>query len=249
MSDSLTKREGSAIVTNGGAVEGYEDLDFNEDIILPRWRLVQPTSQIEGQSGQFNHNLTDQVKQSVSMIVLRITPSRVMFNEDRQLVCYSHDGRTGLLGRCAACPNSLWPPGAERPACGPGYTYIGMDTETEQICAISAQGASVKPCKLYHSALMLKGVPPWYVVTIWKSEKIVDTKGKYYVLAPECGEPTDEETRKRAANLARWVKSTTFREAEEPMAQEPVEVITEEGPGLSQATLDKLYSIGKDSEP
>lgn len=199
-------------------VEGYDNLDAQVDITMPRWRLVQPTSKIEGQQGQFNHNLTGEVLDSVQMVIVYITPSRVEFNAARKLVCYSHDGITGTRGACAGCKQAVWPEGGGAPKCGPGYTYIGMHPSTAELYAITAQGKSAGPAKAYHSSLFTARLSPWAVITEWRSKMVTDAKGKYYILTPKRTGITDEQVRETAREMAEWVKTIRFVEADEPLA-------------------------------
>jgi hypothetical protein len=91
------------------AIEGLENLSVEEDLILPRWRIVQYPSTIEGQPGQFNDNLTGELRHKLELIVLKVMPSRARFNDDRKPVCMSQDGHYSSGGKtCGGCPYAQW---------------------------------------------------------------------------------------------------------------------------------------------
>lgn len=215
MNEVVDKKTGE--ITKRPSVEGYGNLDLQVDVTLPRWRLIQPSSKIDGGQGEFNHNLTNEVRAKIEMVIVYITPSRVEFDSERRLVCYSHDGIKGMLGLCAQCPRSRWPEDKSAPKCGPGFTYVGMHPETAELYAISAQGKSVKAAKAYHSSLFNARMSPWAVVTEWGSKKVVD-KHKYFILTVKRTGITSEQVRETAREMAEWVKEIRFIEADEPLA-------------------------------
>ena len=164
-------------------IEGLEDLTLEEDLILPRWRIVQYSSTIEGQPGQFNSNLDEELRNRLDLIVLKITPSRVMFDDDRNLVCMSNNGHASTRGQaCANCPKSLWGADGEPPECSKGYTLICLDPDDDSLCLVGALRTSVPGLKRYSSLLVKKKRPPFTFLTRFTAADQVGPKGKYFIL-------------------------------------------------------------------
>lgn len=164
-------------------IEGLEDLTLEEDLILPRWRIVQYSSTIKGQPGQFNSNLDEELRNKLDLIVLKITPSRAYFNDDRELVCASNNGHVSTRGQqCINCPDSLWGEDGEPPLCSRGYTLICLDPQDDSLCLIGALRTSVPGMKRYNSLLVKRKQPPFAFLTRFTAEDQVSPKGKYFIL-------------------------------------------------------------------
>jgi len=144
---------------------------------------VQYSSTIEGQPGQFNNNLTEELRDKLELIVLEVMPSRARFNDDCKLVCMSQDGHYSSDGKtCGGCPYARWGEDGEPPACSRGYTLVCLDPETDDLCLIGALRTSVPAVKRLNSLLAHKGQPPFAFLTRFTAKDTVGPKGKYFVL-------------------------------------------------------------------
>ena len=167
-------------------IEGMEDLTLEEDLILPRWRIVQYSSTIEGQPGQFNSNLDEELRNQLDMVVLKIAPSRVQFDDDRNLVCMSNNGHTSSRGQpCADCPAAQWGEDGEAPDCSRGYTLVCLDPRDDSLCLVGALRTSVPGMKRYNSLLVKKKRAPFTFLTRFTAADQVGPKGKYFILGIE----------------------------------------------------------------
>ena len=156
---------------------------MEEDLILPRWRIVQYSSTIEGQPGQWNNNLTGELRHKLDLIVLEVTPSRARFNDDRKLLCMSQNGHHSTDGKsCLGCPHAVWGEEGEPSACSRGYTLICLDHQDDSLCLVGALRTSVPAVKRFNSLLVHKGRPPFVFLSRLTSKDTVGPKGKYFVL-------------------------------------------------------------------
>lgn len=202
-------------------IEGLEDLTLEEDLILPRWRMIQYSSKIKGSAGEFNNNLTGEVRDHLDMIVLKVMPSRAFFNDNRQLVCLSRDGVTGSDGQlCATCPYSKWGPDRQPPACSRGYTFICLDPKDDTLCLLGALRTSVKPAKLYISQLAHLKKPPFTYITQFSTSEVDGPKGKYFVLSIALALPLNDKEREEAREQYQLLAGLSYQEVEEPISAE-----------------------------
>ncbi len=199
------------------AIEGLEDLTVEEDLILPRWRIVQYSSTIEGTPGQFNNNLTGELRDHLDLVVLKIAPSRARFDDERKLACMSRDSYWSTSGRsCPDCPYAQWGEGGEPPACSRGYTIICFDPEDDSLCLVGALRTSVPAVKRYNSLLAHLKRPPFGFLTRFTPESTVGPKGKYFVLGVELKGENDPDKVQEYQAQYRALAHVRIAEVEEP---------------------------------
>jgi hypothetical protein len=216
---------------HGLALEGFEDLG-QRDIILPRWSIVQPTSQREGADahlGQFVRNIDGEFRPALDVVLLKVSPTRLLWSGDlvdRRPECVSRDGVTGsLYGACASCAfNAQVNPGLRTdPAakhCNYGYTLVVIDDVTEGTMALlGAMGTSVRPIKVLTTQFVQRKRPAFSGVVRFETERITNEKGKFYVLKPSIVRWLDD------AETERWRKiyQTLIRSVIRDLEPEPEE--------------------------
>ena len=204
-------------------IEGLEDLTIEEDLILPRWRMVQYSSTIEGEPGQFNNNLTGELRNQLNLVVLKVTPSRARFDEDRNLVCMSRNGHFSTGGKpCLGCQYAQWGEDGEPPACSRGYTLVCLNPQDDSLCLMGALRTSVPSVKRYNSLLAYKKRSPFCFVTRFTAQDTVGPKGKYFVLDIKLlGENAPDKLQEyRQQYLA--LAHVRIAEVEEPIYEEPL---------------------------
>jgi hypothetical protein len=222
------------------SIEGLEDLTLEEDLVLPRWRIVQYSSTIEGKPGQFNNNLTEEVRSMLELIVLKITPSRAMFDANRKLVCMSRNAQVSTSGKsCLGCPYAQWGANNEPPACSRGYTLVCLDPTDDTMCLLGAMRTSVPPVKLYFSGLNHQKTPPFHHLTQFIAEDTPGPKGKYFVLKPKLNGELSPEDKAAAREKYQFLATVHITEVEEPSydeygEDEPPESFWQEGPEYEQ---------------
>lgn len=204
----------------GPSIEGLEDLDFYQDITLGRWRLVQKMSDIEGTPGQWNNNLTGELRDILDLIVLKVSPSRAYFNDERKLVCSSRDAITALSGRdCAICPYTPWREDDEgntvQPLCGRGHTYVCWDPIDEALCLVGAHSTGVSSAKKYSGYLVHKRTPPFAISTTFTSHKETGSKGTWEQLDVVPGAPLPEDKAAEMRQMYRGLAGLTYEEVDE----------------------------------
>ena len=235
-----TTRHGGALAPAGHlTIEGLEGLTSN-DVILPRWSLIQPTSRKDGADehvGQFVRNLDGVFREHLDAVVLMIQPSRLLWSadtSDRRPECYSRDGATGsVYGDCATCQfNTQANPslvaemrnGGQPRICSFGYNLIIVDDLEEKSPALlGAMGTSVRPAKTLISQFATKRQSPFASLVRVESEKQVNEKGKFYVLKFSVQRRFDD------AQVAEWrdlylnLKGATIQEVEDAPGDAPVD--------------------------
>jgi hypothetical protein len=160
-------------------VPGLEDLTMEEDLLLGRWRLVQYSSTIDGKPGQWNNSLSEEIRNSLELVVLKISPSRAMFSVERKLLCTSRNGIYSTSGRhCWGCKYAQWSAKGDPPPCSRGYTLICWDPPEAKLCLIGALRTGVPPIKLYFSQLHDKQTPPFQFLTRFTAREEKGPKGE-----------------------------------------------------------------------
>lgn len=97
----LTIKDPSAVPArvSGEKAAGFEEVDMQQDIIMPRLAVLQGLSALviegKGKMGQLANSVTKEIYgDSVEMIPLFLFKTRIMFEKGRGLVMMSRDGLT-----------------------------------------------------------------------------------------------------------------------------------------------------------
>jgi len=189
---AVERRQSFIPATAGGFGEGMEGLD-QQDLILPRKTILQPTSKKDGKEGEFFDNLTNQCVPHIDAVALRISRTRTLWSgdlSDTRPECQSYDAVNGsAYGACDACEfnsdvnRELWDQaGLKR--CNRGYLFLCVNTVDDSLFLLGAMGTSVRPAKVLISQLVQRRGPAFGAVIRFETAKVVDDKGKYYVLKP-----------------------------------------------------------------
>ncbi len=212
-------------------IEGMEGLT-QSDIILPRWGIIQPTSQKEGADqhlGQFVRNIDGVFAPQLDVVILQIAPARLLWSgdlNDRKPECFSRDGQNGSrYGPCLNCEFNIQTnpslqaarqQGSLLKICSFGYNYILVDDLAENSLAlIGAMGTSVRPAKVLNTQFAMKHRPPFSAIVSFTTDRVVNDKGKFYVLKAAIKSwLSPEDTAKYRARYME-VKGATIREVDE----------------------------------
>ena len=209
------------------AIPGLEDLTLEEDVLLARWRTCQPSSTIEGAPGEFNNNITGELRNELDLIVLKVTPSRAYFSDERKLLCSSRNGRFSNNGKpCHLCPLAQWGPENEPPLCSRGYTLICIDPENDTLCLVGALKTSVPPVKLWFSKLHDRKRSPFTDLTRFTTLEQMSPKGRYFILQLESHSELTPDQQAQAYQYYQSLATINIVEVEDPSYTEP------EGPPL-----------------
>jgi len=208
-----------AVRQPSSAIEGLEDLDPYQDITLGRWRLVQKMSDIEGEPGQWNNNLTEEIRDILELVVLKVSPSRAYFSDERKLVCSSRNTITSLNGKdCMTCVDKEWLDDGEQPPCGRGYTYVCWDPQDQALCLVGAMSTGVKSAKKYNGYLFHKRRPPFSISTVFTSHEEKGDKGTWEQLDITPGDTLSLDVLDEMRQMYRSLAGLTYQEVEEPEA-------------------------------
>lgn len=122
--------------------------------------LIQNMTQDPGRArpGQFKDMLTGEAYDSLTIVILKIGHTRIMFQPGagfgEDSLCNSNDGvypspyaKEPQAASCALCPNSRWN-GKTKPLCGLRRKMLIVPKETMQPCFISLSGTSYKPTEM-----------------------------------------------------------------------------------------------------
>ena len=171
------------------AMAGLEDVD-RSDLILPRVRVIQPTSKLEGNPGQLHYNLTGEAVDAIHAVLLKMTKSRVCWDKDNlgaDPLCASDDAKTPrsqyadiYSDACASCPMAQWSDDAP-PACRLVYNFLAADLDHDDAIFVIGLGAtSAKHAKKIVSVFMLKRQPLFSRPVMVQPVKAESDKGKWY---------------------------------------------------------------------
>lgn len=196
VTNAIAPRQNLLPATGNLAIEGMESLDQG-DLILPRKTIIQATSKKEGADehlGHFHDNLTNEMVPTIEAVILNITRTRTLWaggdGSDRKPECGSYDGISGrTYGACNEChfnPEvnpTLWDE-KDLKRCDRGYLFLCCDRRDGSLFLLGAMKTSVKPAKVLISSFAQKRKSPFSAVVKWETYKVIDDKGKYYVLKP-----------------------------------------------------------------
>lgn len=187
------------------AREGMEDID-RDDLTLPRVRVIQPTSKLEGERGHFHHNLTGECVGSMNAVLLKITKTRVYWDPDDLAappVCATddnkrpraeHAGKFTPTGLCKDCAHAVWGEDRTPPDCRLTYTFLAADRDHDDMpFLIGLAGSSAKNAKKLISTFFLRGAPLWSRPVVIHSMEVKNDKGRFYevLIVPNGGEVFD----------------------------------------------------------
>lgn len=189
-------------------IPGMEQFD-RSDMILPRKRLVQPTSQISENQGQIHDSLTNTTKPAINVVIVGVGKGQVMWDKDDLAadgpLCASNDGimpRPGMAysGPCASCPMAQWGEDSAPPACSKTYSFLAIEPEEGDVPSlISFSRTSAGAAKQLITLLRKYGMKRLIQIAaaVQKNEK-----GKYYVFDPRLGDVLTPEQQQHYAALA-----------------------------------------------
>lgn len=170
------------------ALAGLEAME-RSDLIIPRARVIQPTSKLDGKPGEFHFNLTGTTKELVHAVLINMTKGRVYWSADLAAdpICASDDAKTprqavqGCGPTCEACTYAQWGDDDKPPACNLVYNFLAADTDEDNAPFIlSLHGASVKHAKTILSAFTLKRRPLFAEPVTIMAVEVRNDKGRYY---------------------------------------------------------------------
>ena len=205
-----------------------------EDLVLPRKRLVQPTSSFSQEAGKIHDNIDEIAVPSITVIPLDYRAGQILwpekYSKESEPRCASDDGVTPrpnmeFPGPCATCPMSKWryneDTGAEDlpPECGNTFNFKVMDPSDGIPALISFKGKSASAGNKLRTFMVKNGYR--YAVKI-STVFHDDSKGKYYtLLASRAQELTPAEQVYYARQAIRYskVKITSDTEAVEATEQ------------------------------
>jgi len=203
---AMTKPEPSLSALSAPLVpEGFDDL-FEDDLVIPRYAIVQPTSH-EGTPGTFRSNLSGEERKELRFVPLRIQRGRVLWSDTlgEDPVCKSADGIVPAPGiekpvndACCVlagrrlrpvCPMAMWQrngngDGAGRnepPKCRDSYAMVGLDLETQTPFMIAFHGTGIRAVRVLRTVIFQKRLNLFDAACVLRLRKEQNGKGSYYV--------------------------------------------------------------------
>lgn len=210
--------------------EGFEGLD-QQDLILPRMTILQPTSKKDGKEGEFHNNLTGECLPSLEAVILKVNRTRTLWSGDlgdTRPECQSYDGLVGrVYGPCEQCQFNpevnavLWEE-KNLKRCNRGYLFLCLNPKDEAMFLLSAMGTSVKPARILISQLVQKVRSAFGALVRFETSRVVDDKGKYYVLKPTVVKAYSQAEVVPYREMSRSLQAVAIHEVDEGAeAEEP----------------------------
>ena len=230
-------------------LNGYTGLEgiTNEAWVIPRIKIVQPTSQ-EGTAGMLRMNLTGDEFERLDILVIKAVQGRVYWNPEdnaeEDLLCRSYNflepdesidnppspicgkfinGKGGKQIFKQVCSKSIWGPSGERPECDETYSLLCISKDDLLPFWVTLSGTSLKPVKRYLSAMALRRVPLWQYFTTLATKEQKGNKGKYYVADFLSPKPITQEMEEDVVGLVMSLKDADIKrtfEEEEAQAED-----------------------------
>lgn len=240
--------------------EGLSD----EDMVIPRFKIVQPTSEI-GDPGKLYCNITGEQVDALNIVVIKIEKGRIYWEagnlEAKKPLCRSNDfmnpdpsienpfaehcakmvrnAKTGREQPVQVCKYGSWD-GDEKPPCKVTYNLLCISLDDGLPFWISLSGAGIKPVKNYVSSIMLRKKPFFTFMTTFTTELRTEPKRHY---APKFSMPRAIDEAMYAdiiptVEALRYASIQRTFEAEESMADEGGDAYEAGGAGEGEAAAD-----------
>ena len=147
------------------------------DLVTPRWKIVQPTSRVEGaKEGHFHNSLTGEVREKLEGIVfLKRKTGRVLFPKNDfsgARICWSDDNivpsplcLSPISPQCKSgteilCASAEWGKDEDDrtrpPKCMETMSFLGLEIDTFSPFVISFHGLGIPPVRNFISTIYLK---------------------------------------------------------------------------------------------
>jgi hypothetical protein len=194
---------------------GLEGLDPGTMMIIPRIKIVQPTSK-EGTEGKLRVNLTGDEFDEIPIVVIKAFQGRTFWDPDPKsdkVLCRSYDFMTpdpaiekpyseicathtvnakGQKVLKTLCVEAQWRGNKEKPSCAEVINLLCIESEDFLPFWITCSGASLKPVRNFVSAIALRRCALWQWETKLSLEKRVEPQ-KHYVARFSAPKPLGEE--------------------------------------------------------
>jgi hypothetical protein len=170
---------------------GLEEL-YEDDLVIPRVSVVQPTSR-EGTPGRLRSNLTGDERETIDLVVLRVQRGKVLWSTTlgEDPVCKSNDGLVPAASvehpqsdRCCevrgphlrpVCPAATW-----RPTPGNVYVLVCLDLASEQPFMLSIHGSGLRSVRILRSVLLQRRLNLFDAAVTLKLRKQTNSRGSYF---------------------------------------------------------------------
>jgi hypothetical protein len=179
---------------SGETVVGLEKVDVT-DMKLPKIRLLQSNSLevTKGgmKAGQFYNTVTKKAVDKMTVILLALGKSRVMwpekFKRGDEPLCRSFDNVKSFDGTklCAKCPYADWDKakeeGKNKPDCNMSYVWMGIDLANRTLFRQTMGGMSVGPTKDFINQIAPNRLPAFVYHTEISSKQEENENGVFHV--------------------------------------------------------------------
>jgi hypothetical protein len=218
----------------------------NETWIIPRIKIVQPTSK-EGTAGNLRINLTGDEFEELHVVFVKAVQGRILWDKDNpgneKAICRSYDflrpdvsievPPSDICARYVmgtnkkqilkpVCPNAQWVDN-ERPACGEVFNLLGIWLEEMLPFWMTLHGTSIQPVRKFLSAIALRRCPLWQFDTMLFTEEQKGDRGKYYIARFASPKPITKELEAEIVDMVLGLKDADVKrtvEAEEAAMDE-----------------------------
>ena len=192
---------------------GFEDMDKQQDVVMPRLAILQGLSKLvmDGNApvGKVANALTKEIYgDEFTFIPLFLFKTRAKFVQGKGLVCMSRDAMVCSFNNedtheqgedCLACPDAQWSKENQKdtgPACSLVYNYpvLNVSNMKQFPVSISLMRTSIKAAKQLNSMLLFTGEDLFSSKIKLTTEKIPGEKGIYFgPMFEMAGKASDEE--------------------------------------------------------
>lgn len=217
--------------------DGFDDFD-DDDLILPRYAIVQPTSSYEdGEPGKFRNNLDGSHRETIRCVLLTYSKGMVRWSEKQgeDPLCRSSDAlvpdrdideppsdqchRVAGRKRVPVCEHAKFV-GGQPPACKKTYNFVGLDLEVdegeeEKAFFFTVHGTGIRPTKAMLTKFFQSRTDLYGMSMTLGLSRTSNAKGTFYVITFSDYEPITPEQHAKFKALYNEMRDVDLRKSVE----------------------------------
>jgi len=199
-------------ISPSGVPIGTESIS-GEDILLPRIRIIQPTS-LDSQDGvgKLKNSVTGEIHEKVDLIPLMMRRGWICFPEGQthsapESICFSPplENDESLAAECWRL-GSWYEARIKYPTCSDVREFPCLSSDGK-LSAVSFKGTGIREAKKLITQVKFRGTPFFFYTVELTTEKAEGQKGIYYIPQLKITDETNTGIRKQCLEAVKFLRT------------------------------------------